>query len=71
LFILDTEPEEQKRTREMLKSIQHDLMFLHIRKGGQIIDDRIRQTDLVLKDHRGRLLFYVRKPMVPTQACWL
>ena len=57
LFIIDTEPEEQKRTREMLKSIQQDLMFRFTSaRVGQIIDDRIRQTDLVLKDHRGRFI---------------
>jgi GGDEF domain-containing protein len=39
----------------MLKSIQHDLLkrFTSARVG-QIIDDRIRQTDLVLKDHARR-----------------
>ncbi len=41
----------------MLKSIQHDLLsrFTSARVG-QIIDDRIRQTDLVLRDYKGRFI---------------
>jgi GGDEF domain-containing protein len=41
----------------MLKSIQHDLLqqFSSARLG-QIIDDRVRQTDLVLRDHKGRFI---------------
>ena len=41
----------------MLKSIQYDLLsrFTSARVG-QIIDDRIRQTDLVLRDHKGRFV---------------
>jgi hypothetical protein len=43
--------------KEMLKSIQHDLLsrFTSARVG-QIIDDCIRQTDLVMKDRRGRFI---------------
>ena len=57
VVIVETESEEDKSTREMLKSIQHDLLsrFTSARVG-QIIDDRIRQTDLVLRDHRGRFI---------------
>ena len=41
----------------MLRSIQHDLLnrFTSARVG-QIIDDRVRQTDLVMRDHRGRFV---------------
>ena len=41
----------------MLKSIQHDLLsrFTSARVG-QIIDDRVRQTDLVLRDSKGRFI---------------
>ena len=41
----------------MLKSIQQDLLnrFTSARVG-QIINDRIRQTDLALRDHRGRFV---------------
>jgi len=57
LVVIESESEDQKITREMLKSIQHDLLnrFTSARVG-QIIDDRIRQTDLVLRDHRGRFV---------------
>jgi hypothetical protein len=49
--------DEETMTREMLKSIQHDLLnrFTSARVG-QIIDDCIRQTDLVMKDRRGRFI---------------
>ena len=57
LVMIESESEDEKTTREMLKSIQHDLMnrFTSARVG-QIIDDRIRQTDLVLRDQRGRFI---------------
>lgn len=57
LIVIESESEDQKATREMLKSIQQDLLnrFTSARVG-QIIDDRIRQTDLVLRDHRGRFV---------------
>jgi hypothetical protein len=57
LVVIESESEDEKTTREMLKSIQHDLLnrFTSAR-GGQIIDDRIRQTDLVLRDRRGRFI---------------
>jgi GGDEF domain-containing protein len=39
----------------MLKNIQHDLLTrFSSARVGQIIDDRVRQTDLVLRDERGR-----------------
>lgn len=49
--------EDETMTREMLKSIQHDLLgrFTSARVG-QIIDDCIRQTDLVMRDRRGRFI---------------
>lgn len=57
LVVIESESDDDKSTREMLKSIQYDLMhrFTSARVG-QIIDDRIRQTDLVLRDHRGRFV---------------
>ena len=57
LLVIESESEDEKTTREMLKSIQHDLLnrFTSARVG-QIIDDRIRQTDLVLRDRRGRFI---------------
>ena len=57
LIVIESESEDQKLTREMLKSVQQDLLnrFTSARVG-QIIDDRIRQTDLVLRDHRGRFV---------------
>jgi GGDEF domain-containing protein len=55
LLIIQSQTDEQQVTREMLKSVHHDLMnrFTTARIG-QIIDDRIRQTDLMLKDSHGR-----------------
>ena len=57
LVVIESESQDQKTTREMLKSVQQDLLnrFTSARVG-QIIDDRIRQTDLVLRDHRGRFV---------------
>jgi GGDEF domain-containing protein len=55
LLLLDVKSDDETITKELLKSVQHDLMnrFTTARIG-QIIDDRIRQTDLILKDSHGR-----------------
>ena len=57
VVMVECESEDEKITREMLKSVQQDLLsrFTSARVG-QIIDDRVRQTDLVLRDHRGRFI---------------
>lgn len=57
LVVIEAVGADDKVTIEMLKGIQHDLMnrFTSARVG-QIIDDRIRQTDLVLRDYRGRFV---------------
>lgn len=57
IVLVESESDDEKFTREMLKSIQHDLLsrFTSARVG-QIIDNRIRQTDLVLRDHAGRFI---------------
>jgi hypothetical protein len=49
--------EDEPMPKEMLKSIQHDLLsrFTSARVG-QIIDDCLRQTDLVMRDRRGRFI---------------
>ena len=53
LLLLEVDPEHQRDNREVLKTIQNDILnrFTSARVG-QIIDDRIRQTDLVLRDRR-------------------
>jgi GGDEF domain-containing protein len=57
VVIIEVESEDEKITREMLKSIQQDLLSrFTAARVGQIIDDRIRQTDLVLRDQKGRFV---------------
>jgi len=57
LIVIEIPPDDHKSTREVIKSIQNDLLkrftFARI---GQTIDDRVRQTDLVLRDRRGRFI---------------
>jgi GGDEF domain-containing protein len=57
VVLIQSESDEEELTREAFKNIQHDLMsrFTSARVG-QIIDDRIRQTDLVLRDYQGRFI---------------
>lgn len=57
VVVIQTESDDEKITREMLKSVQQDLLsrFTSARVG-QIVDDRIRQTDLVLRDYQGRFI---------------
>lgn len=57
VVMIESESEDEKIIREAFKNIQHDLMsrFTSARVG-QIIDDRVRQTDLVLRDYKGRFI---------------
>lgn len=66
LVVIETESEDEKMTREKLKSVQQDLLsrFTSARVG-QIIDDRIRQTDLVLRDQRGRFVILCPETDLP------
>lgn len=54
LVVIKAAATEEKITGEMLRSIQHDLLnrFTSAR-AAQIIDDRIRLTDLALRDYKG------------------
>lgn len=53
LLLIDVDPEAQRTNGEALKHIHSDIVnrFTSARVG-QIIDDRIRQTDLVLRDRQ-------------------
>jgi hypothetical protein len=66
VVVIETESEDEKTTREMLRSVQQDLLsrFTSARVG-QIIDDRIRQTDLVLRDQRGRFIVLCPETELP------
>jgi GGDEF domain-containing protein len=57
IVVIEAEPDDEKITGEMLKSVQHDLLkqFTSARFA-QIIDTCVRQTDLVLRDHQGRFV---------------
>lgn len=67
VVVIETESEDEKMTREMLRSVQQDLLsrFTSARVG-QIIDDRIRQTDLVLRDQRGRFIVLCPETELPS-----
>jgi GGDEF domain-containing protein len=67
VVIIQLETEAEKITREMLKSVQHDLLSrFSTARVGQIIDDRIRQTDLVLKDYKGRFVVLCPETDLPS-----
>ena len=57
VVVIQTEAEDETLIKESFRNVQHDLMtrFTSARVG-QIIDDRIRQTDLVLRDYKGRFI---------------
>lgn len=57
LVVIESEGEDEKAIADLLKTIQHDLLarFTSARIG-QIIDDCIRQIDLVMRDRRGRFI---------------
>jgi hypothetical protein len=53
MLLVEVDPEVHRKNGEILQSIQYDIVnrFTSARIG-QIIDERIRQTDLVLRDRR-------------------
>ena len=67
LAVIEALGNDEKIATEILRGIQHDLMnrFTSARVG-QIIDDRIRQTDLVLRDHRGRFVILCPETDLPS-----
>jgi GGDEF domain-containing protein len=69
LVMIQPESEDEKIIREAFKNIQHDLMsrFTSARVG-QIIDDRIRQTDLVLRDYKGRFIILCPETDLPSAS---
>ncbi|HEX2997898.1 MAG TPA: hypothetical protein VHP14_23950 [Anaerolineales bacterium] len=70
LLVIQVESDEEKTAREMLKSIQHDLTTrFSLARVGLIIDDRVRQTDLIMKDYKGR--FVVLCPETDFQSAFL
>jgi len=67
LLVIESKADDQTITREMLKSVQHDLMNrFTISRLGQIIEDRIRQTDLMMRDHRGRFIVLCPETDLPS-----
>ncbi|MFT3894504.1 MAG: hypothetical protein QM730_22980 [Anaerolineales bacterium] len=55
LLMIEVEADLDQSATAIARSIQHDLMHrFSFARVGQVIDDLIRQTDLFLKDHRGR-----------------
>jgi len=57
LIVILSETNDENLSRELLKSIQQDLVsHFTFARVGQIIDDRVRQTDAVMRDHGGRFV---------------
>lgn len=57
LVVIEPEPEESHTATELLRNIQDDLLHrFRSARVGQVIDEYTRQTDLILKDHRGRFV---------------
>ena len=57
LLVVHTIPKDDEVVREMLKSIQHDVLTrLSNARIGQAIGEAIRQTDLLIQDHIGRFI---------------
>lgn len=53
LMLLEVDPQIRNDNGEVLKAIQDDIVNrFTVARVGQIIDDRLRQTDLVLRDRR-------------------
>lgn len=66
LVILEVDPDQESDKGQVIRSIQHDLSnrFTSARIG-QIIDDRIRQTDLVMRDRGWRYIILCPETDLP------
>jgi GGDEF domain-containing protein len=69
VVMIQSESDDEKLIREAFKNIQHDLMsrFTSARVG-QIVDDRVRQTDLVLRDYQGRFIVLCPETDLPNAS---
>jgi hypothetical protein len=57
LFVVNAFPKDEEVIREMLKSLQHDVLArLSNARIGQTIGETIRQTDLLVSDQAGRFV---------------
>ena len=57
LLVVHTTPKDDEVVREVLRSIQHDVLArLSNARIGQTIGEAIRQTDLLVQDHIGRFI---------------
>jgi GGDEF domain-containing protein len=57
LLVVHAFPKDDEVVREMLKSLQHDVLTrLSNARIGQAIGEAIRQTDLLVRDHIGRFI---------------
>jgi hypothetical protein len=67
LVIMEVDADSQSDNGQVIRSIQHDLTnrFTSARIG-QIIDDRIRQTDLVMRDRRWRYIILCPETDLPS-----
>jgi GGDEF domain-containing protein len=67
VVIIEVDPDHQSDNAQVIRSIQHDLTnrFISARVG-QIIEDRIRQTDLVMRDRRWRYIILCPETDLPS-----
>jgi GGDEF domain-containing protein len=57
LVVIESERVEESPSRELLKNIHDDLTHrFRSAKVGQIVDENTRQTDILMKDHKGRFV---------------
>ena len=69
LVVIQFETEDESLTKESFQNIQHDLLTrFTTARVGQIIDDRIRQTDLVLRDYKGRFMVLCPETDLPNAS---
>jgi GGDEF domain-containing protein len=67
--VVESESEDGELTKEAFRNIQHDLLTrFTTARVGQIIDDRIRQTDLVLRDYKGRFIILCPETDLPSAS---
>ncbi|MBK9209554.1 MAG: hypothetical protein IPL71_15110 [Anaerolineales bacterium] len=72
LLVVHAYPKDEEVVREMLKSLQHDVLSrLSNARIGQSIGEAVRQTDLLIRDHVGRFVILCPKLIWKALFFWL
>jgi GGDEF domain-containing protein len=69
IVTVEIEPQKEKTPEEMLKSVQHDMFDqFTTARFAQLIDNTVRQTDLILRDRQSRFVVLCTETDLPNAS---